>query len=102
LGPYADVLRDSLEIVEQCTFEFDLGGLRFPRYYPADGSTAPDFLRRLTMDGVQRCYGQKPKMLRQVLCQIEEELGIIAEVGYEEYFLLTWEILEECKAEGIE
>ena len=25
-----------------------------------------------------------------------------AEVGYKEYFLLTWEILEDCKAEGIE
>jgi hypothetical protein len=42
-----------------CNFEFDLGGLRFPRYYPADGSTAHDFLRRLTMEGVQRRYAQK-------------------------------------------
>src|SRR3984957_2783513 len=102
LAPYADALRDSLEIAEQCNFEFDLGGLRFPRYYPRDGSTVHDFLRRLTMEGVQRRYAQKPRMLPQVLSQIEEELGIIREVGYEEYFLLTWEILEDCKAEGIE
>ena len=102
LAAHADALRDSLEIAEQCNFEFDLGGLRFPRYYPADGSTAHDFLRRLTMEGVQRRYAQKPRMLPQVLSQIEEELGIIGEVGYEEYFLLTWEILQDCKAEGIE
>jgi DNA-directed DNA polymerase III PolC len=102
LTTHADALRDSLEIAEQCNFEFDLRGLRFPRYYPSDGSTAHDFLRRLTMEGVQRRYAQKPRMLTQVLSQIEEELGIIAEVGYEEYFLLTWEILEDCKAEGIE
>ena len=44
----------------------------------------------------------KPTMLPQALSQIEEELGIIGEVGYEEYFLLTWEILEDCKTEGIE
>jgi error-prone DNA polymerase len=99
---HADVFRDSLEITEQCNFEFDLGGLRFPRYYPADGSTAHNFLRRLTMEGVQHRYAQKPRMLSQVLSQVEEELGIIREVGYEEYFLLTWEILEDCKAEGIE
>jgi DNA polymerase III alpha subunit len=102
LIPHADALRDSLEIAEQCHFEFDLEGLRFPRYYPADGSTAHDFLRRLTMEGVRRRYEQKPRMLAQVLSQIDEELAIIAEVGYEEYFLLTWEILEDCKAEGIE
>jgi nucleotidyltransferase/DNA polymerase involved in DNA repair len=58
LAPYADALRDSLEIAEQCNFEFDLGGLRFPRYYPTDGSTAHNFLRRLTMEGVQRRYAQ--------------------------------------------
>src|ERR1700726_675002 len=102
LGAYADALRDSLEIAEQCNFEFDLGSLRFPRYYPADGSIAHDFLRRLAMEGVRRRYAQKPRMLPQVLSQVEEELGIIGEVGYEEYFLMTWEILEDCKAEGIE
>jgi DNA polymerase III alpha subunit len=100
LAAHADALRDSLEIAEQCNFEFDLGGLRFPRYYPVDGSTAHDFLRRLTIEGVRRRYAQMPKMLALALSQIEEELGIIAEVGYEEYFLLTWEILEDCKAEG--
>jgi error-prone DNA polymerase len=31
-----------------------------------------------------------------------EELGIIAEVGYEEYFLAVWDLLQECRAQGIE
>src|SRR5258708_13306745 len=53
LAPHADALRDSLEIAEQCNFEFDLGGLRFPRYYPAAGSTPHDFFRRLTMQDAQ-------------------------------------------------
>ncbi len=99
---YQTAWRDSLEIAEQCEFEFELGGLRFPRYFPADGTTAHEFLRCLTMKGVQRRYANKRTMLPRVESQIEEELGIISEVGYEEYFLLTWEILQDCKAEGIE
>jgi DNA-directed DNA polymerase III PolC len=102
LAPHADALRDSLEIAEQCNFEFELGGLRFPRYYSADGSTAHEFLRKLAMEGLQRRYAAKPTMRPQALSQIGEELNIIAEVGYEEYFLLTWEILQDCKAAGIE
>jgi DNA polymerase III alpha subunit len=31
-----------------------------------------------------------------------EELGIINEVGYEEYFLITWDFLQECRRRGIE
>lgn len=101
LAPRGDALRDSLAIAEQCQFEFELGGLRFPHYRPKDGSTAHDFLRRLSLEGVRRRYGHKPGMLARVRSQIEEELGIIADVGYEEYFLLTWDILEDCKAAGI-
>ena len=34
--------------------------------------------------------------------QIEEELRIIHEVGYEEYFLVVWNILRQCRRHGIE
>ena len=34
--------------------------------------------------------------------QVTEELGIINEVGYEEYFLITWDFLQECRRRGIE
>lgn len=95
-------LRDSLAVAEACEFEFDLGGLRFPRYQPKDGSSAREFLRKLTMEGLERRYARKPAMLSQVRSQIEEELSIIAAVGYEEYFLLTWDILEDCKGLGID
>jgi error-prone DNA polymerase len=33
---------------------------------------------------------------------LEEELTIIAEVGYEEYFLTVWDMLQECQRHGIE
>jgi DNA polymerase III alpha subunit len=32
---------------------------------------------------------------------LREELSIIAEVGYEEYFLTVWHLLQECAARGI-
>ena len=34
--------------------------------------------------------------------QIEQELKIIGAVGYEEYFLVVWNILQECRKSGIE
>lgn len=102
LASRPEALRDSLEIADLCDFEFELGGLRFPHYHPKDGSTARDFLRRLALEGLHRRYAHKPALLARVRAQIEEELGIIAEVGYEEYFLLTWDLLQDCKARGID
>lgn len=86
-------------LVEACNFRFEFGKLRFPAYQPADGSTARQMLRRLAKDGLRRRYGPRRA---QFAGQLEEELTIIAEVGYEEYFLTVWDLLQECQREGIE
>jgi len=93
---YAEI--DLSEIVDKCRFEFELGGLKFPIFQPTNGSTPHAFLRQLTMEGATRCYGNGR---HAILPQLEEELNIITEVGYEDYFLLTWELLQECQAKGI-
>ncbi|MEO6848621.1 MAG: DNA polymerase IV, partial [Chthoniobacterales bacterium] len=69
-----DSLKDSLAIADECNFEFELGGLRFPRYHPKDGSSARAFLRKLALDGIHRRYGKNGDIPARVRSQIEEEL----------------------------
>jgi error-prone DNA polymerase len=85
-------------IVESCEFAFDFKTLRFPRYTPADGSTPAAMLYRLALDGLRTRYGARSKLHQ---AQLREELTIIADVGYEEYFLTVWHLLQECAALGI-
>jgi error-prone DNA polymerase len=51
------------------------------------------------MEGLQRRY---PKERARLKPQLEQELLIITEVGYEEYFLVMWDILQECRRHSIE
>jgi len=95
-------LRETLRLAEQCSFSFDLGGLHFPRFHPPDGSTSADFLRRLVVDGARQRYGTHLSLHRRVLRQLTEELKIIGEVGYADYFLLVWDLLQECRRRGID
>lgn len=85
-------------LVESCDFTFDFQRLRFPRYEPADGTTPAVLLHRLAHEGLLRRYG---KNARRHEAQLREELTIIAEVGYEEYFLTVWQLLQDCEAQGI-
>ena len=94
------MLRDAEEIAERCEFVLPIGGLKFPRFVPLDGSSPREFLGRLAREGMRRRYGAMPAA--GVRRQIEEELRIIAEVGYEEYFLVVWELLQRCAERGIE
>ena len=96
----AAMARDAGEIAERCEFVLSVGGLKFPRFAPPDGSAPRKFLGRLAREGMKRRYGAMPTA--GVRRQIEEELRIIAEVGYEEYFLVVWELLQRCAERGIE
>jgi DNA-directed DNA polymerase III PolC len=96
---HPDWLRHTLEIAERCEFELPFGQPQFPAFAPRDGSSAREFLRRLVLRGLQERYGPRAEQFRP---QVMEELGIIGEVGYEEYFLITWDFLQDCRARGIE
>ena len=96
---HPELLIHSREIAERCSFAFSLGKPQFPGYPPPDGSPPAVYLRRLVMEGLQRRY---PKEHVQLKPQLEQELAIITDVGYEEYFLVVWDILQECRRRGIE
>ncbi len=66
------------------------------RYRKPRGS--PEDRHHPKFDGLHRRYGAQAHLHE---AQLREELGIIAEVGYEEYFLTTWDILQECSRRGI-
>ena len=92
-------LAHSLEIAGRCHFEIPFGKPQFPAFAPPDGSTPREFLHQRVMDGLRRRYGERAASLRP---QVEQELGIISAVGYEEYFLVVWNILQDCREHGIE
>jgi DNA-directed DNA polymerase III PolC len=92
-------LHHSLEIAERCNFELPFGKPQFPAFIPSDGLTAKEFLYRLVLRGLHERYGSRAQRFEP---QVLEELGIIADVGYEDYFLITWDMLQECRRRGIE
>ena len=92
------LLEKSVEIAERCNYEFQIGKLHLPKFTPPDGSNSGEFLRKLVMEGLRMRYGERSESVRP---QVEEELRIIAEVGYEDYFLVVWDLLQECRRRGI-
>ena len=96
---YPDALRNTFELAERCGFALPLGAPQFPAFLPEDGSTPRAFLRKIVREGLRRRYRDRAE---KMLAQVEQELSIIAEVGYEEYFLVVWDILRACRRLGIE
>ncbi len=69
-----------------------------PTYAPPDGSTAEEYLRRLSAEGLVRRYG---KPTEREIERAEYELKIICGMGYADYYLVVWDFINWSKGQGI-
>ncbi len=99
-------LRVLHEIADRCEFVYQFGGkLQYPPYRPRDNSTPREFLAKLTWKGFEKLYGKRRPFrgkYSNIKGRIQEELDIIGEVDYEEYFLVVWDLVEDCRKKGWE
>ncbi|RON08722.1 error-prone DNA polymerase [Pseudomonas brassicacearum] len=93
------LLEETLIIARRCTF--DLGQLRYqyPRELVPEGQTPTSWLRRLTEQGLSRRWPEGPDCT--VMALIEKELKLIAELGYESYFLTVEDIVSFARSQRI-
>ncbi len=94
-----DALRATVDIAESCVFSPSELRYRYPSEWIPAGETAHEYLTRLTCEGAARRYpAGAPDAVRR---QLAHELGLIGELGFADYFLTIWEIVEFARGRGI-
>ena len=90
--------------IEEPVFDLDEWGTPIrdksliPLYQPSDGSTSPDYITRLTWEGLAKRYPEITDTIRE---RAEYELGIIIKMGFADYFLIVWDYINWSKLQGI-
>ena len=85
-------------IAERCEFRFPGAGTLFPPFPLPPGETAYSLLWQKAFAGAARRYQPlRPEVIRR----LEEELTVICEMGFAEYFLIVRDIVEFAEARGI-
>ncbi len=93
------LLAATTEIARHCSFSLDELRYEYPREIVPDGETPAGWLRRLTEQGERRRWPQgTPATVRAL---VEHELALIAELGYEAYFLTVHDIVDFARGRGI-
>ncbi|KPN91008.1 DNA polymerase [Pseudomonas nunensis] len=94
-----DLLDETLVIARRCTF--DLGQLRYqyPRELVPQGHSAASWLSELTERGVRERWPEGAS--EKVRGLIDKELALIAELGYESYFLTVQDIVAFARRQKI-
>ncbi|SDO14076.1 error-prone DNA polymerase [Pseudomonas jinjuensis] len=95
----AELLAETLRIAQRCTFDLKELRYQYPRELVPDGHTPTSWLRELTEEGIRERWPDGPTA--KVRDAIEKELGLIAELGYESYFLTVQDIVRFAREQHI-
>ncbi|NBY16106.1 MAG: PHP domain-containing protein, partial [Betaproteobacteria bacterium] len=86
-----ELLEETLEIAARCRFSLDELRYEYPDEIVPAGHTPAQWLRTITERGATQRWPQG--IPTKVRAQIEHELGLIAELNYEPYFLTVAELV---------
>ena len=114
LGAYPEALDTTNEIADKCFVTIKAKSHKFvpnipdncalrdnenfiPKYVP-EGMTAYEFLEKLCYDGLKDRY---PVITPEIQARADEELSIIKDQGFVEYFLVVWDYINYARQNGI-
>lgn len=93
------LLAETLAIARRCTFRLDQLRYGYPQELVPAGHTPTTWLRKLSEDGMRWRWPQGvPSRVQQ---QVDHELTLIADLGYEPYFLTVHDIVRFARGRGI-
>jgi DNA polymerase III subunit alpha len=86
----------SCEIADRCNVELEMGEPIFPDFDSPEGVTHKEYLYKLCKKGVDRIYGDRDNY-KDALKRMEFELDAISNMGFEAYFLIVADFVEDAK-----
>ena len=91
-------INNTVEIAEKCHLMLELGKSPLPDYKVPAGHTIDSYLEYLVNEGLKKRYGEISQSLRE---RVDYELGVIEQMGFAAYFLITWDFIHYAKTHGI-
>jgi len=93
-----DVLDQSNKIANECNVNLKLNDYKFPSYPVPAGDTAESLLWKETYKGLSKKYHPITDAVKK---RVEDELAVVKEMNFTEYFLIVWDIVREAKKRGM-
>ncbi len=94
-----EALENTVKIANRCDVRLDFDSLHLPRYDVPEGYTNVDYLRELSLSGLEERYGS---LSQEISERFDFEFDTIVSMGYVDYFLIVWDFIRFARENGIE
>lgn len=86
-----EAVANTVKVAQMCDVNLDTTGYHLPQFPTPEGYDAQTYLRQLCEEGLQRRYGEQSDSAA-VQERFEHELALIHEMGFDNYFLIVWDL----------
>ncbi len=98
-GEYPEALSNTVKIANRCHVNLDKHPkVDVPDFDVPEGYTLESYLRYLCQKGLEEKYEEVTSELQE---RLDYELGIINRMEFPGYFLITWDMINYCRKNGI-
>ena len=94
---YPFIVTNTLRLIDSCAYQLDLHTDKNKKQFSSSKENDRILLEKLAMDGLRYRYGLKNKIAEQ---RVKKELGIIDKLGFNAYFLITWDVIRYAQSRG--
>jgi error-prone DNA polymerase len=94
-----EAITETLEIADQCSFSLAELKYTYPQEFLPPGQTAQKYFEELVLRGAHKIY--RGNISAAVDAQIQHEFRLIEKLGYANYFLTIYDIVEFAKSRNI-
>lgn len=91
-------IKNTVEIAEKCSVIIELGKSKLPYFEVPKSYTIESYLDFKVREGLKKRYGNVSKDIEE---RARYELGVINQMGFPAYFLITWDFINYAKENGI-
>ncbi len=93
-----EAIENTLRIAEMCEVTLEEKVFHLPDFPVPEGFTPRTYLEHLCREGLKRRY---PEITPEIEERLRYELEIIHNMGFDNYFLIVWDIVRFAKSRGI-
>jgi DNA-directed DNA polymerase III PolC len=93
---YPAIVTNTLQVIDSCSYSIDLKADKNKKIFTSSLAADKALLEKLAKDGMRSRYGSNKEAHKRV----RKELEIIDKLGFNAYFLITWDIIRYAQSRG--
>lgn len=89
-----EAIENTIRISNECNVDLKFGEYKHPKFPLPHSETSFSYLWKIAFRGLEEKY--KP-ITEQAVNRLQEELSVIQQLGFADYFLIVWDIAQQAK-----